>query len=153
MPGLDYSLQPAPHFALIVLVNLLVVALAVGVHYEFLLRLSVRRKSRFNHRIGIVFGVCGALAAHALEVWIFGCAYYLMHHAEGWGSLVGQFGGSLMDAVYFSFTVFSTLGFGDIHPHGPIRYLTGLEALTGLVLITWTASFLFLQMQRYWNER
>jgi hypothetical protein len=153
MPVLDLSLHAAPHPALVVLVNSLVVALAVGVHYEFLLRLSVRPRSRIHHRIGIVFGVFGALAAHALEVWIFGVAYFLMHHAPGWGELAGQFSGTLMDSVYFSFTVFSTLGFGDIHPHGALRYLTGIESLTGLVLITWTASFLFLQMQRYWNER
>ncbi|MEC4681791.1 MAG: two pore domain potassium channel family protein, partial [Nitrospirota bacterium] len=29
-----------------------------------------------------------------------------------------------------------------------IRFLTGIEALSGLVLITWTASFLYLQMQK-----
>jgi hypothetical protein len=30
--------------------------------------------------------------------------------------------------------------------------LTGIEALTGLVLITWTASYLFIEMQKYWIE-
>jgi hypothetical protein len=34
-----------------------------------------------------------------------------------------------------------------------LRHLTGIEALTGLVLITWSASFLFLEMQRYWPTR
>jgi hypothetical protein len=28
--------------------------------------------------------------------------------------------------------------------------MTGLEALTGLVMITWSASFTFLEMQRDW---
>jgi len=36
---------------------------------------------------------------------------------------------------------------------GDLKYLTGLQALTGLVLITWTASFLFLEMQKYWKSR
>jgi hypothetical protein len=58
-----------------------------------------------------------------------------------------------MDSVYFSFTTFTTIGFGDITPIGPLKFLTGLEALTGLVLITWTASFLFIEMQKYWNDR
>ncbi|AHL74711.1 ion transporter [Stutzerimonas stutzeri] len=136
------------------LVNLFVVVTVVVVHYEFLSRLSVRRvKPRFNHRVGIVFGVCGALAAHTVEVWIFAFAYYFMNRAPGWGELFGQFSGGLMDCVYFSFTTFTTLGFGDIHPVGPVRFLTGVEALTGLVLITWTASFLFLEMQRHWDSR
>lgn len=45
------------------------------------------------------------------------------------------------------------IGFGDISPVGDIKYLTGLQALTGLVLITWTASFLFLEMQKYWKRK
>ena len=69
------------------------------------------------------------------------------------GGLEGNFDGSIWHCVYFSFTTFTTLGFGDIQPLGYIRYLTGIESLTGLVLITWTASFLFLEMQRNWKEK
>lgn len=76
-----------------------------------------------------------------------------MHHAEGWGRLTGNFDGSLMDCVYFSFTTFNTLGFGDIQPIGEMRFLTGIQALTGLVLITWTASFLFVEMQKFWDSK
>jgi uncharacterized membrane protein len=54
--------------------------------------------------------------------------------------------------VYFSFTTYSTLGVGDIEPYGNIRFVTGLESLVGLVLITWTASFLYLEMTRYWDR-
>ncbi|EEB77646.1 hypothetical protein GPB2148_582 [marine gamma proteobacterium HTCC2148] len=57
-----------------------------------------------------------------------------------------------MDCVYFSFTTYTTLGMGDIEPIGDLRYLTGLESLTGLVLITWSASFLYLEMTRYWDR-
>lgn len=103
-----------------------------GVHYEFLSCLSVRRvEPRFNIRIGVVFGVCGAIAAHTVEVWIFAFAYFFVHRASGWGELLGQFGGGLMDCVYFSFTTVTTLGFDDIHPVGSVRFLTGVEALTG----------------------
>jgi len=47
--------------------------------------------------------------------------------------------------------VFTTLGFGDVIPYGAIRFMTGMEALTGLVLITWSASFAFIEMQRHWR--
>ncbi|HEX5793272.1 MAG TPA: potassium channel family protein [Rheinheimera sp.] len=133
------------------LINCLVVATAVLVHYEFLVRLSsVIPKMQIKHRYKIVFDVFGALVAHMVEIWLFALAYYLMHNAEGWGELTGNFNGSLMDCVYFSSTVFSTVGFGDIVPMGDLRFLTGIESLTGLVLITWSASFLFFEMQRYW---
>ncbi len=69
-----------------------------------------------------------------------------------WGSLQGILDGSLMDCVYFFFITYTTIGFGDISPLGDLKYLTGrLQALTGLVLISWTASFLFVEMQKYWK--
>lgn len=131
--------------------NILVIATVVIIHYEFMYRFTLLMpKMNVRHRFRIVLGVFGALCAHAVEVWIFALSFFWMHHADGWGEFEGNFEGSLMDCVYFSFTTYTTLGFGDVVPHGELRYLTGLEALTGLVLITWTASFLYLEMTRYW---
>ncbi len=133
------------------LVNMTVIALAVVIHYEFMYRFTLLMpRLRIRHRFRIVLGVFGALTSHALQVWIFALSFYWMHHTANWGDLEGNFGGSLMDCAYFSFTTYTTLGFGDIAPTGNLRYLTGLESLTGLVLITWTASFLYLEMTRYW---
>ncbi|WP_245929683.1 potassium channel family protein [Leucothrix pacifica] len=101
-------------------------------------------------RLRILVGVFGALVAHVAEVWLFAFAYYFMLDSGRYGSLEGNFNGTLMDASYFSFTTYTSLGFGDIEPLGDIRFLVGLEALTGLVLITWTASFMFIEMQRFW---
>ncbi len=138
----------------IVLANLAVVLVAVVIHYEFLFRLTLLLpKVKVRHRLRVLLGVGGALVAHTVEVWLFAAVYYLMHHAGDWGHLAGNFNGSLMDCVYFSFTTFTTLGFGDIQPTGDLRFLTGLESLTGLVLITWTASFLFVEMQKFWNGK
>jgi hypothetical protein len=135
------------------LINTLVIATVVMVHYEFLYRITMYIPTMtIKHRFRIVFGVFGALLAHVFEVWIFAIAYYFMHHSDGWGKLTGNFDGSLMDCAYFSFSVFSTVGFGDIEPIGHVRYLTGIESLTGLVLITWSASFLYFEMQRHWGK-
>jgi hypothetical protein len=136
----------------ITFINTLVVVIAVIIHYECLMRLNdwlpkLKAWSRFR----MVVGVFGALMAHAVEVWCFALAYYLMIRAGQWGSLQGSFDGSFMDCVYFSFTTYTTIGFGDISPIGDLKYLTGLQALTGLVLISWTASFLFVEMQKYWK--
>jgi hypothetical protein len=135
------------------IINSVVVAISVLVHYEILHRIVITiPKLNIKHRFRIVFGVLGALIAHAIEIWIFAFAYYFMNKAEHWGKLSGNFDGSLMDCVYFSFTVFATVGFGDIEPIGDIRYLTGIESLTGLVLIAWTASFLYLEMKSEWDK-
>jgi hypothetical protein len=137
----------------VVLVNMFVIALVVMIHYEFLHQTTLLMpRLQLRHRFRIVLGVFLALTAHAVEVWIFGVAYFLMNRAENWGHLEGNFDGNLLDCVYFSFTVYSTLGTGDIVAWGDMRFLAGLEALTGLVLVTWTASFLYLEMTRYWDE-
>ncbi|MGB1951352.1 MAG: potassium channel family protein [Marinobacter sp.] len=133
------------------LINALIVVVVVVIHNEALLRLSgVLARMRQSHHFRLVTGVLGILATHTFQVWIFASAFYFMHHAEGWGELAGNFSGSLLDCAYFSFTTFTTLGYGDIEAMGILRFLTGIEALTGLVLITWSASFLFVEMQRYW---
>tara|TARA_R110002072_G_scaffold87977_3_gene198149 strand:+ start:4437 stop:4862 length:426 start_codon:yes stop_codon:yes gene_type:complete len=135
-------------------VNMAIIGLAVMIHYEFLHRITLLMpKMKIRHRFRIVLGVVFALSAHAAEIWIFGVAYFLMNRAEGWGSLTGQFDGSLLDCVYYSFTSYTTLGTGDIVPLGDLRFLAGLESLTGLVLVTWTASFLYLEMTRYWDGK
>jgi hypothetical protein len=70
----------------------------------------------------------------------------------GFGSLEGNFNGSLIDSVYFSFTNYTTVGYGDIEPTGQLRFLAGMEAITGLSLITWSASFMFMEMRKFWEE-
>ncbi len=136
----------------IILVNTTVVAIAVLIHYEFLYRLTkLLPRMNVRHQFRMVFGVAGTLVAHVFEIWMFAIVYYLMVNWAGWGRFEGNFNSTLSDCFYFSFTTYTTLGFGDIQPFGDIRYLTGIESLTGLVLITWSASFLYIEMQKYWD--
>lgn len=139
---------------LVILVTLTAVALCVGIHYEtfvllsaWLPRLHVRPRRR------ILFGILAALVAHLVEIAVFAFAYAALDHRPGLGDLVGaNFEGVFADYLYFSSVTYTTLGFGDITPHGPLRLLVGIEALTGLVLITWSASFTFFHTQRYWSR-
>jgi hypothetical protein len=41
---------------------------------------------------------------------------------------------SFADCVYFSVVTYTTVGYGDIHAIGDLRFLAGLEALVGLTL-------------------
>lgn len=130
-----------------------VIALAILIHFEVLNVLTQWLPTlRVKHRATILLGVFGALIAHVIEIWLFAFVYYFMLQTTYFGGLTGSITNSLMDCVYFSFTCYTSLGFGDISPYGYLRFLTGLEALTGLVLIAWTASFMYIEMQKLWKK-
>jgi hypothetical protein len=136
------------------LINMLIVAATVGIHFEMLNWLSVKvPMMTVRNRARVVIALLGAILAHLVEIWLFAFAYYLIINTEKMGALEGDFDGSLYDCFYFSIATYTTVGYGDISPLGDIRFLAGLEALTGLVLITWTASFLFIEMQKFWSKR
>lgn len=136
------------------IVNSVLVALAVLIHYEMLYRMSVWiPKLRIRYRFRVLFGIFGALIAHVMEIWLFAFGYHFMIRAEIFGTLNGNFTNTVLDCVYYSFVSYTSLGLGDIVPTQDLRFLTGLESLTGLVLITWTASFLFIEMRKFWDNR
>jgi hypothetical protein len=129
----------------------LAVILATVVHYGALKRLNAgalftKRYPRWR----LLYGVVMSLVAHVVEIAIFACAYGIST-ASQFGYLEGNFSSSIADYFYFSFAAFTTVGFGDIVPVGPVRLLAGMEALTGFVLITWTASYLYIEMTRTWG--
>lgn len=137
---------------IILLLNIVLVTCAVLIHHESLIKLSrILVIFKIQPRKRIVFGVLGVLLAHCLEIWVFALGYYALLPYPEYGFLDGSYTGTFLDGVYFSFTTFTTLGFGDIQPIGLIRYVTGIESLTGFVLVTWSASFLYLEMQANWH--
>lgn len=83
---------------------------------------------------------------HSVETWVFGLANYGLLHFERFGQLVGIGDVTIFNCVYYSAAVFTTYGFGDIVPAGPLRFLTGVEAISGLTFTTWPASFTILDM-------
>lgn len=135
------------------IINIVIVVLVVLIHYEALSLMSKHLTGlRIRHRKLVVAGVLGALLAHVAEIWVFGFGFYFMLYLEGFGELQGNFDENILDCVYFSFTNYTSLGYGDIEPLGNIRFLAAMEALTGLVLITWSASFMFIEMQKFWKN-
>lgn len=135
------------------LVNSVIVAVAVLVHYEALYQLSnIIPTLQVRRRFRVLFGVFGAMLAHVIEIWFFAFGFYFLLRTGEFGNLSGEFTNTLLDCVYFSFSTYTSLGIGEIYPTGHLRFLAGLEVLTGLVLITWTASFMFIEMQKFWKD-
>jgi hypothetical protein len=132
------------------LLSVATVAACVVVHYEVLVQLERLSRWLRGHRWMILIVVHGLLLAHVVEIWLFALTYYV---AEHWFEIGGILPANTdpFDYAYFSAMVYSTVGFGDVIPVGATRMITSTEALAGLSLITWSASFTFLQMQRMWR--
>ena len=143
---------PLPYW-ITVLVTCLAVVTCVILHYEGLRFLSDKLPMpQDHHRRRIIILILCLLLLHSLEIWVFGVAYFFLQNLEGFGAFVGIAQLGLLDCVYYSASVFTTLGFGDIVTTGPIRFMTGMEAVTGLTFITWSASYTFLEMLKTWNH-
>ncbi|MEO8065056.1 MAG: potassium channel family protein [Pseudomonadota bacterium] len=128
------------------------VALAVLCHYEGLRWMSIRLPQLHSvRRRKVLLGVYGVVLLHVAEIWLFGAAIWLLLQVPDTGHISGAVAAPFLDAIYLSAETFSTVGFGDLAPAGPIRFICGTEALTGFILITWSASFLFLEMQQFWR--
>jgi type IV secretory pathway TrbD component len=126
----------------------------VSLHYEGLSSLARRQQksSAAPRRRRVLFDILGIVFLHVTEIWIFGIAIWLLLMADGTGQMGGAVHHPLLDAVYLSAMSYTTVGYGDVLPEGSLRFLAGTEALLGLVLITWSASFTFLEMQRNWSR-
>ena len=141
--------------ALVVLVSIVTVGAVVLLHYEGLTLLSrwLAHRHESHRRRKVLYGIFGVLALHVSEIWIFGGAIWGLLQFENTGSVAGAHPIGLLDAVYMAAATYTTVGFGDLAPVGPIRFLAGTMALTGFVLIGWSASYTYLEMTRDWRER
>ena len=139
---------------LIVFATLVLVLISVVGHYEGLNWLA----RRLSHREGrrrprVLYSVLGAIALHMVQIWLFGLGIWGLLALPGAGGVVGIGENRLLDSVYLSAVTFSTVGLGDVAPTGPIRFLIATESVVGLMLIAWSATFTFFEMERNWRER
>jgi len=141
---------------IIILSNIFLVLVNILIHYETLYRLAnILNIIRIAHRYRVLLGVMVIFVIHIIEIVIFAFGYYLVLTMPSMGDMSGNSSDfvSLIDCIYFSFVTYTTIGYGDIFVHGYARYITGVEALLGLTLITWSASFLFIEMQKNWDVK
>lgn len=127
------------------LANLIVasamVALTVVAHFFGLAALMVlltRRVNHFGHdtrvtRQGavILLVVFGVFALHTVEIWAYAGLYRFL----------GEFS-TFEEALYFSASTFTTVGFGDIFLDEKWRLLSAIESANGFLLIGWSTAFL-----------
>jgi hypothetical protein len=123
------------------------------IHYEVLrLMTIVLPVLHMRARAKLIIVIFGAFIAHAIEIVFYGIAFYLLARYLGAGTLGDPGRLSFSRCIYFSGETYTSLGYGDVVPDGALRLLAGMEALNGLLLIGWTASYTYIAMQRFWDN-
>ena len=143
--------------ALVAFVAAMATAVVILIHYEgvhwLARRYSGRTPERASDRRAILKIIFALLGLHIIEIWCFGLSYWGLLFVPNAGFVHGEHStGNLFDTIYLSATTYTTLGIGDLAPVGAIRLVSGMEALTGLLMITWSASFTYLEMARMWTD-
>jgi len=124
--------------------------MAVVFHYwslgKLLLRLPQRGEQR-NHFLRSVVVLLLLVCVHLAVILGFACGLSFVSLYCDAGRLAGDLGTSFMDFFYHSAVTYSTLGISEV-PKGPLKFMTALEALTGIILLTWSATFYYSVMGR-----
>jgi hypothetical protein len=112
---------------------------------EMLHRRVTRKVTRsdFESTLLLSYFVLWLFVATIIEVWAWAMLYRLI------GAV-----GSTEEALYFSTTTFTTLGFGDITLDDQWRLLSSFEGANGLLMFGWSTALIFAAVQKvYGYER
>lgn len=138
-------------------ISSLLALVCVLVHYEVMLLTSDRlipwALRNAQGRRTVMIALMALMLGHIVEIWVYAGVLMLLSYFPAFGSYVGNIRGEFTDFLYFSAVNYTSLGYGDIHTTGSIRTLAVSEALAGLLMIAWSASFTYLKMEQVWQVR
>lgn len=121
----------------------------MGLFYECLCTISrLVQRMTIKPRMLMYITVMGIFIAHSAAVLFYAIIYWVLIHFLGFSDLSGNIQGHFSTYLYFSITTYSSLGVGDVFPVHSLRFLSGIEAINGLILITWSAAFTFFSVQK-----
>jgi len=135
-----------------ILISIVLVLLTLCLHqasFVWLAR-SIPIGARSTHP-GLYLLMLGVFAVHVVEILIYALGFYVAVNIFELGSFEGARAGGVLGQFYASAVFYTSLGFGDVLPNGHLRFIVSIEALNGLLLIAWSAAFIFAVMGKSWH--
>jgi len=116
-------------------------------HYwilDFLIKLVPDPETDHSHFLRSLSLLLLLVVAHVLEILAFALGYLAGVELLGWNpDAIGQNGLlTFIDFFYYSAVSYSTLGMASV-PAGDLRFMTAMESLTGIIILTWSATFFY----------
>lgn len=130
----------------------LLIALTVVIHavaLDYLMR-SIRRSKGWVKRMFkdhwkiplLVKAVLGVFIAHIVQIWIWALFYMA-------GGMITSF----EEALYFSTSTFTTVGFGDVYlSKENWRLVSSFQSANGFILFGWSTAFIFEVMSNLYKD-
>jgi len=133
-------------------IALIVVVGTAILHYE-----TIRRMDRFARHAAqaypaFVVVIAGLIALHLVEIGAYAGIFALSVGPFALGSFHGLPPRSPMAFFYYAAEAYASLGYGDVYPTGDLRLVTSIAPLNGILLLTWSGSFLF-SLVEDWRSR
>lgn len=123
---------------------MIIFGLCGAFHYVALaFSLDALTRHRWPRGVKLVAGLYAAGAAHIAETLIYAGGYAL-GRALQFGGFQNEAEMSFTELFYFSLVNFTSLGLANVYPTEHLRFMAGVEALNGFLLISASASFIFL---------
>lgn len=127
-----------------ILISVILIFVTIAWHYWSINLLydcmpDNRDHSHFLRSVGVLILL---FAVHIVEIFWFTGGLYLVN-SLGHGGFSAEFEHTPLDYFYFSTVSYTTLGLSSFEATGYLKLLTGLEALTGFVMLTWSATFFY----------
>jgi|TARA_Y100000780_G_scaffold229573_1_gene249503 hypothetical protein len=139
-------------FLFVSLTALLAVIVSTALFYECLCLISKFVSGMTaKHRTIMLIMTGGIFIAHGLVILLYAFLSYFLTNFAGFAELSGNVTGDFLTHIYFSATSYSSLGIGDVFPVEGLRFLTGVETINGLILITWSAAFTYFSIEKMWE--
>lgn len=88
------------------------------------------RPTLLHDSLGIAGAATGLFVLHAVEIWLYAAVYALS------GAL-----GSFEEALYFSTSTYTTVGYGDVVLPRGWRVFGAIEGANGIILLGWSTAF------------
>ncbi|XBQ15037.1 MAG: ion channel [Oceanicaulis sp.] len=137
-----------------VFVILFALMAGLGIFHHYSLALLMRMIPSWIHthelRPMAIFG--GMALVHFIEILAFAGVYGILTTALWPDSFSPSFGGAPMDYIYFSASMFTTLGYAPFVAEGPMRLIAAGQSLLGFMVLTWSATFLYAMASKEWHE-
>ena len=106
-----------------------------------------------SRELNLHFSVLALLISHVIHVSLFALLYLIYINQYGFElGFVDVEDYSFMNIFYFSSSIYTTLGIGDIYPKSTMKLIASIQSILGLVMIALTASAIFLKLKNHINK-